>query len=239
MHIFHAIQGWIVSFGESVWALVATFALSILDGFFPPLPSESVLIALASLTVSENGPNLIALWAIAATGAWIGDQIAYTIGMKIPIHKVPFLNKGKGARTYAKSGVLLFHHGPLFIMAARFIPIGRMAVNLCAGSVGYRRSTFMIVDALAAMAWAAYSIAIGVGAGHILGDQPLVAMIVGICGGVLAGFVLNKIIVLVWSKFRPDRLAAAEAAAEEWMDRYERERAENPTRRDERRRRER
>lgn len=220
MEAFTAIQDWVIAAGASPFALLATLLLCTLDGFFPPLPSESIVIALAALTVSSDGPNLILLWLVAALGAFIGDQIAYTIGSRIPVKRIPVLRQGIGARAYVRAGSLLMSHGPVFIMAARFIPIGRIAVNMGAGSIGYRRSTFSIVDALSAMMWAAYSIAIGIGAAHILEGHPLLAMVLGVVGGVALGAIVSHIITWVQMRYFPERYEAAEKAAEEWSDRH-------------------
>lgn len=218
MDSFTAIQDWVIAAGASPWALVATLVLCFTDGFFPPLPSESVVIALAALTVSENGPNLVLLWAAASIGAFLGDQVAYSIGAKIPVKKIPVLNRGRAFRAYARAGSLLHSHGPVFIMAARFIPIGRVAVNMGAGSIGYRRSLFSIVDAISAMTWAVYSIAIGVGAAHIIEGHPLLAMLFGIAGGVAIGAIISQIITAVQTRYFPERLAEAERKAQAWAE---------------------
>lgn len=222
------IQDWVIAAGTSPWALVITFLLCIVDGFFPPLPSESIVIALAALTITSEGPNLFLLWAIAALGAFLGDQVAYSIGERIPVKKIPFLNRGRGARAYARAGVLLLSHGPVFIMGARFIPIGRIAVNMGAGSIGYRRSTFSIVDALSSMLWAGYSIAIGIGAAHILDGHPLLSMVLGIVVGVLLGAIVSKLISVLQRAFFPQRYAEAERAAQKWAESFPEDGLDSP-----------
>lgn len=216
MDYFYAIQDWVIAAGGSPWALVAVLVLCILDGFFPPLPSESIVIALAALTVTSDGPNVVLLWAVASIGAFLGDQVAYSIGARIPVKKIPFLNRGTGARAYAKAGSLLLTHGPVFIMAARFVPIGRIAVNMGAGATGYRRSTFSIVDSISAMLWAAYSVAVGVGAAHVLEGHPLLSMALGIVSGVILGYLISHLITVSQKKFFPARYVEAERAAQEW-----------------------
>lgn len=223
MSIFTAIQDWIVSVGGSPGALIATFCLSLIDGFFPPLPSESVVIALASLTSSGGGPNLWALLAMASAGAACGDQIAYSIGARIPVERIRLFNSGKGARAYARAGAWLMQYGPLFIIAARFVPIGRIAVNMCAGSVRYRRATFTVVDIIACLIWAGYAIGVGLGAGYVLEGHPLASMLLGIAGGVGLGIIVNQGVTLIQKWFFPDSLARAEKAADEWMEEHARE----------------
>lgn len=223
MSIFTAIQDWIVSVGGSPWALIAVACLSCLDGFFPPLPSESVIIALASLTSQDSGPNLWALLGLAVLGAWVGDQVAYSIGKRIPVERISFLNHGRGARAYARAGAWLMQYGPLFLIAARFVPIGRIAVNMCAGSVRYRRLTFSIVDAIACLIWASYAIGIGLGAGYVLEGHPLASMVLGIVGGLLLGVIVNQLVTLVQKWFFPASLLKAEKAADEWMAEHAKE----------------
>ena len=220
MEAFTAIQDWVIAAGASPWALVATLLLCFVDGFFPPLPSESIVIALAALTVSDHGPNLFLLWAIASIGAFLGDQVAYSIGARIPVNKIPYLNRGRGALAYARAGRLLHSHGPVFIMAARFVPIGRIAVNMGAGSIGYSRSTFSIVDAISSMVWAVYSVLIGVGAAHVLDGHPLLAMLLGIVGGVGLGVLVSQIITAVRKKYFPERQAQSEIEAQKWAEIY-------------------
>ena len=64
----------------SPWVFVALYAFATVDGFFPPIPSETVVIALASLWASGGTPPLFPVILLAAAGAFTGDQIAYTIG---------------------------------------------------------------------------------------------------------------------------------------------------------------
>lgn len=218
MEAFTAIQDWVIAAGASPFALLATYLLCVIDGFFPPLPSESVVIALAALTVSADGPHLALLWAVAALGAFTGDQIAYTIGSRIPVERIRLFRTGRGARAYARAGRALLVHGPILIMSARFIPVGRVAVNMGAGAIGYPRITFSVVDAISAAMWAAYSVAIGIGAAHVLEGHPLLAVVFGVAGGVALGAVLSHIITLVQRRFFPERYEQIERAAQAWSD---------------------
>jgi hypothetical protein len=62
---------------------------------------------------------------------------------------------------------------------------------MTAGALGYRRRRFVLLTALAAVTWAVYSTMIGVGAGVWLHDHPVVAVAVGVVGGVLIGIVVD------------------------------------------------
>jgi membrane protein DedA with SNARE-associated domain len=80
------------------------------------------------------------------------------------------------------------------ILAARFIPVGRVAVNLSAGAVGYPWRRFLGLDALASVTWALYSAAIGIGAGAWFKGHPLGAIVVGLVGGLLIGLVIDWVL---------------------------------------------
>ena len=78
--------------------------------------------------------------------------------------------------------------------AARYIPIGRVAVNMTAGAVGYSRRRFMGLTAIAAVTWGCYSALIGIGAGAWLHDHTLVAVAVGVVGGLAIGLVVDWVL---------------------------------------------
>jgi membrane-associated protein len=66
-------------------------------------------------------------------------------------------------------------------------------VNMTAGGVHYPRRLFMLLAAIAATTWAIYSAVIGVAASIVLHDQPLLAILVGMIGGLAIGTVIEKV----------------------------------------------
>jgi membrane protein DedA with SNARE-associated domain len=57
------------------------FAVAVIDGFFPPIPSEAVLVVAAAVAASAGDfATRLLLCVVAAAGAGIGDNIAYAIG---------------------------------------------------------------------------------------------------------------------------------------------------------------
>jgi membrane protein DedA with SNARE-associated domain len=77
------------------------FVLAVLDGFFPPVPSEVAAVGLAALAAAGGTPNLGLVLLAATSGAYVGDLIAYAIGRRIDVHRVPFLRRGRGRRALA------------------------------------------------------------------------------------------------------------------------------------------
>ncbi|MFD7024082.1 DedA family protein [Promicromonospora sukumoe] len=192
--VLSATEAWILAMAASPWIYPAMFAFATIDGFFPPLPSESVVI---TLTVSAHSTGTPWMWLVliaAAVGAWVGDQIAYQIGKMIGTERVPFLRSARGRRAVDWAERALTRRGASFILAARYVPIGRVAVNMTAGAVGYPRRRFMFIAAIAAVMWALYSAGIGLVAAQWLGHEPLLAIVIGVVLGVAMGFVVDKVV---------------------------------------------
>jgi len=189
------LEHWILTLASSAWIYPALFGFATIDGFFPPIPSESVVITLAVSAHATGSPNLLLVLLIAAAGAWTGDQIAFALGRLVGTERFAFLRSARGRRAVAWAERALAHRGASFILAARYIPVGRVAVNMTAGAVGYPRRRFMAFSAIAAVTWAVYSVVIGLVAAQWLGHEPLLAMVVGVVMGIATGFLIDRILI--------------------------------------------
>jgi len=198
----HTLEAWILAMAESFWVFPALYAFATIDGFFPPIPSESVVIALGSLNRSTGVPNLGFVLLFAALGAFTGDQIAYQIGKKINVRGLRFMRSDRAQAALDWAERSLEHRGASFIIAARYVPIGRVAVNMTAGAVGYHRPRFVGLTAIAAVTWACYSALIGIASGSLLEGRPVLAIIVGVIGGVIIGFLVDR--AIQWFSSRSD-----------------------------------
>lgn len=204
MELLEALQDWALALAGTPMVFLAVYAFATIDGFFPPIPSESVIIALAALFVSTNDPNFWVLGAVAAAGAFTGDQIAYSIGKHLPVRRLRFMRGDRAQRALSWAEHALAARGASFIIAARYIPIGRVAVNMTAGTVRFPRRRFTMLAAIAAISWSVYSVLLGIGAGVWLGDRPWLAVVVGVAGGLTLGVIIDQI--LSW--FMRRKLAA-------------------------------
>jgi len=143
-------------------------------------------------TGSAGGtPDLALIMVAAAAGAFVGDQVAYAIGQRIDVRRLPLLRQGRGRRTLLWAEQSLIRRGPSFILAARFIPVARVAVNVAAGALGYPRRRFMGLAAIGSVAWAGYSAIVGIGAGAWFMGHPVGAVVLGVGGGLLIGVLLD------------------------------------------------
>lgn len=188
---------WVGHLADTPWAVVLLGLVTVVDGFFPPVPSESAVVALAALGAAGRGPGPAVVGVVAALGAFAGDQVAYTLGRRLPAGGRGVVRSRHGRQVLAWAESALERRGGVLILAARFTPGGRVLVNVTAGAVGFPRGRFSAIAALAAVLWATGSVLLGVGAGHLLAaHHPLVGMSAGVAGGLLVGLVVDRVLRL-------------------------------------------
>lgn len=190
---FAHLDEWAVAFVDTPWVLIVLFTLALVDGFFPAVPSESLVITVAAVVAAGGGQSLLAVVLVAAVGAFVGDQVAFSIGRLIPLERIPFLNRGAAARVVAKVRATVDRRPAPLLVGARFVPGGRVAVNVAAGAVGFPRVTFAKIDVVAVLLWASYGVLLGVAAGAFLKAHPVLAALVGTTLGVLMGFAVDAV----------------------------------------------
>lgn len=192
-----AINDFILAAAGQPWVLFLVFACCVIDGFFPPIPSESVVVGLAAVAATADIPNPAFLVATAAAGAFLGDNIAYLIGRGTGTQRWSWMRGPRMQSAFVWAGRELRKRPASLILVARFVPIGRVAVNLTAGATHYPRPRFMALTVLSAVLWAVYSVAIGLFFGqwfehnHLLGA--IIAIICAIVLGVLVDFGISRL----------------------------------------------
>jgi len=188
-----AINAFISTQAATPWALAVLFALTILDAAVPPLPSESIVIALAAYGAANGSPNLVLLAVVATVGAWIGDNSTYTLGRHSPLHRVRDTERPRLRKAFRFAARELDHRGGVVVVVARYIPVGRVAVNVTAGASEFPRRRFMGLTGIATSTWAVYSVAIGAVAGAWVEENPLLGATGGILVAVLLGVAVDRV----------------------------------------------
>ncbi|MFF1541736.1 DedA family protein [Microbacterium sp. NPDC058269] len=177
----------------SPWLYLVLFAVTVIDGFFPPIPSETVLVAAAAVAASTGEGNLLLLGAVAAIGAAIGDNIAFLIGRGLGTTRFAWMRRPRVAATFAYAQDALDRRSATLILGARYIPVGRVAVNMTAGALDFPWRRFLPLSLIAGLSWSVFSLAIGLLAGAWIKDQPLLSAGLGIVIALIIGFVIDRI----------------------------------------------
>ena len=183
----------ILQAAASPWLYLVMFATAVIDGFFPPIPSETVLVAAAAVAVSSDETNVPLLIVVAAVGAMIGDNIAYAIGRAVGTTRFAWMRRPRVSAAFDRAQRTLSRRGAPLILGARYIPVGRVAVNMSAGALGYSWRKFLPLSAVAGTSWAIYSALIGLLAGQWLHDQPLLSAVFGIVFALVLGLVIDRV----------------------------------------------
>ena len=96
-----AIEGWVPMLAESLWVYPALMLFATVDGFFPPVPSETALVAVAAVTATSGQPVLAVVLGAAALGAIAGDSIAYAIGRRVGLKRLRNARRPRIAAAFA------------------------------------------------------------------------------------------------------------------------------------------
>ncbi|WAH98750.1 DedA family protein [Arthrobacter sp. MMS18-M83] len=210
-----AINDFILAAAGQPWVLLLVFACCVIDGFFPPIPSESVVVGLAAVAATAGVPNAWLLILVGALGAFSGDNIAYLIGRQIGVRRWRWMRSQRMQGAFRWAGRELRRRAASLIMVARFIPIGRVAVNLTAGATRFSHGTFVALTAMSAVLWASYSVAIGLFFGQWFEHNHLLGAIIAIVAAVILGIIVDRVISAVrGSTPSPEEVEAVEDAGE-------------------------
>lgn len=189
-----AVNSFIAASAAAPWALGAVFLLAILDAVLPPLPSEGLVITLAAFGAATASPNLILLGAVATVGAWVGDNLTYTVARHSPLRRLHDTERARLRRAFHFASRELHQRSAVIIVVGRYIPVGRVAVNVTAGAGRFARPRFMALTALAAASWAAYAVTIGALAGAWVEENTLLGAVAGIAVAVLLGVAVDQLV---------------------------------------------
>lgn len=200
---------------SSVLSYVIAVLLPALDALIPLLPSETAVIALGVATAGTADPRAAVLVALAACGAFLGDNAAYLLGRRFgPAAERRVFAGERGSHRRAWAERSLHRFGARIIIGCRFVPGGRTAITLTCGLVGYPRRSFAVATACAAVLWASYAFLIGRLGGKAFEDRPWAGLLLALAVTVVIS-VLIEAARRAWARHqrrrerarRPDQLA--------------------------------
>jgi len=168
--VFDQFVGWVS--GEW-WSYLVIFGVSMLDAFFPVVPSETVVIT-GGVVASSGDLNLLLVIVCASTGAIVGDNISYWLGALLGERTVKKLFRSDKARHgFEWAERQLEKRGFYLIVIARFIPGGRTAVTFASGYThGMTWRRFIVADVVAGVIWGTYAALLGYVGGKQFEEDP-------------------------------------------------------------------
>jgi len=178
----------------SGWAYLIIFLVSYFDALVPVVPSETTVIT-AGVVASQGDLNLMIVIAAAAAGAFLGDNTAYLIGRRYGVRiNERFFTSEKARKRVQWAQNQLSERGGELIAVGRFIPGGRTAVTLSAGTLRFPWRRFALFDAASAIGWASYASLLGYLGGSAFEKSTWKALVLalGIAFAVAGGIELTR-----------------------------------------------
>lgn len=159
---------WLETFSSSPWFYVVIFVIALLDSVIPVVPSETTVI-LGGIAAGQGKLSIVAVIAVGALGAYVGDTAAYSLGRRSgTLIKRWFFRGEEGAARLDRAGDQIRKRGGFLLITARFIPGGRTALTF---SCGVTKQPFFAWftrwDILAVIIWASYAGILG----YFFGDR--------------------------------------------------------------------
>jgi membrane protein DedA with SNARE-associated domain len=137
------------------YGLVLLFVLVALESTGVPLPGETALIA-ASVLASQGHYSIVAVIALAAAGAIVGDNAGYWLGRKggrALLARIPYL-RDYFARILPPAERFFERHGAKAVFFGRFISLLRVTAAWLAGISHMPWWRFLFWNAFGGIVWA-------------------------------------------------------------------------------------
>jgi membrane-associated protein len=191
------IAEWVQQLSTTPWLYLGLLVLVIADAFLVVLPSETVVVALGSLSLSTGSPALAPVLLVAAVGAVVGDNICYALGRKVGADRFSWMRRGRGLAAIEAARLTLRRRPASVILTARYIPFARIAANLTAGATGFPYRRYLPLTLVAGTSWALYNCLIGALFGAWLADNPVLAVVVSVIVAISLGITIDTIVARV------------------------------------------
>src|SRR3954469_4942625 len=163
-----------------------------------PLPGETALIA-AAILASRGKLDIVAVIALAATAAIVGDNLGYVIGRRGGrklLLRFPRL-RPHAERLLTVGEPFFAKHGPKAVFLGRWFTGLRIAAAWLAGIHRMRWPSFLFWNATGGIAWA---VSVGVLAYALGHSAEKVLKTAGVVGA--GGIVLGGLAALLWMRAR-------------------------------------
>ena len=172
------------------WAYLSIFLLVALDAVVPIFPGETTLGA-ASTIAADGGLDLELVMLAGALGAIVGDSSLFWIARRSSAKVKPQLDKAFKNEKIAVAWDMLQSSPGLLIVAGRYVPGMRFAVNASMGvsPMPYRR--FLPWSILGGALWSVYTCALAYNVATTLAGYPHASLIIsGLITSAMLGVIL-------------------------------------------------
>jgi membrane protein DedA with SNARE-associated domain len=178
MGIVNDVMDWVKDFSSSPWFYAIIFVIAVLDSIFPIVPSETLVIV-GGVAAGAGDLSIVGVIAAGLSGAFIGDNLSYTIGREASDRVVRRQTRTeKGRARFERIVAQIHERGGLLLVTARFVPGGRTLLTLSCGITRQPRRWFVGWVLIAAVVWSHYAALLGFLGGKSFEDDHTTAFLV-------------------------------------------------------------
>jgi membrane protein DedA with SNARE-associated domain len=190
---FGELTDWLADFSANWWFVLIIFAVAFLDSVVPIVPGETMVI-IGGVAAGSGEQSLWLVIVAGATGAFLGDNLAYLIGARMSgfiARQAAQRPKRQARLDWAAEQIRV--RGGMLLITARFIPGGRTVLTLSCGITHQPKRWFMFWIAVAAVIWASYAALLGYFGGKTFEDDHTKAFLVAF-GGAIGVTILVEVV---------------------------------------------
>jgi membrane protein DedA with SNARE-associated domain len=178
MGIVNDVMDWVKDFSSSPWFYAIILVIAVLDSIFPIVPSETLVIV-GGVAAGTGDLSIVGVIAAGLSGAFIGDNLSYTIGREASDRVVRRQTRTeKGRARFERIVAQIHERGGLLLVTARFVPGGRTLLTLSCGITRQPRRWFVGWAFVAAVVWSHYAALLGFLGGKSFEDDHTTAFLV-------------------------------------------------------------
>lgn len=143
-----------------VYAVGALFVT--VSALIPPVPSTTLFVALGALAANSDSLSPLLLGVAMLIGALAGDVATYALALRFDVVHWRILSGRRWQAALAAARSRLRDHDLPLVMTSRFIPLGRLTLNVGSALVPHPWGVFFRNSLIAGVIWSAYSVGVGV-----------------------------------------------------------------------------
>jgi membrane-associated protein len=178
LHFDKHLAQFVATYG--VWVYGLLFGIVFAETGFvvtPFLPGDSLLFAAGALAASTGGGlNPWVLFVLLTTAAFTGNAVNYAIGRRIgpriftATDEASLLHRMMNRQYLDRAHAFFERYGGKAIILGRFVPIVRTFVPFVAGAAQMTAASFVLYNAIGAVAWVGLCLLAGV----VFGNVPII-----------------------------------------------------------------
>ncbi|MDN6168466.1 MAG: DedA family protein [Arthrobacter sp.] len=179
---------------DGTWVYLFGAVMVALSALIPPVPSTTLYVALGALAAQTDTLNPLLLAASMLVGAIAGDAAIYALAVRFDVVNWRILAGRRWQAALAATRNRLKDHDLPLVMTSRFIPMGRLTMNIGSALVPHTWRVFLQHSLIAGVLWSVYSVGVGLLSGAWDGLSTEVAVLLAIVVSLVLGRAINNVI---------------------------------------------